>query len=57
MPQTVLLDELDQDNILLEHIKIKEDTDEELKNQQELCILDQVWNTIPHRQFLDSVDQ
>lgn len=57
MPQTVLLDELDQDNILLEHIKIKEDTDEELKNQQELCILDQVWNTIPHRQFLDSIDQ
>ena len=57
MPQTVLLDELDQDNILLVHIKIKEDTDEELKNQQELCILDQVWSTIPHRSFLDSIDQ
>ena len=38
----VQLDEVDQDNILLENILIKPDTEEKLKQQTPLSVMDQV---------------
>lgn len=39
----IKLDEIDKDNILLENIMIKADTDEKLKQQTPLSVIDQVW--------------
>ena len=38
----VQLDEVDQDNIILENILIKPDTEEKLKQQTPLSVMDQV---------------
>ena len=38
----IQLDEVDQDNILLENILIKPDTEEKLKQQTPLSVMDQV---------------
>ncbi|KAK8794782.1 hypothetical protein WA158_001763 [Blastocystis sp. Blastoise] len=41
-PHQILLDDIDQENVLLEDMKISDDTQEEYKQQEELCILDQI---------------
>ena len=38
----IKLDEIDKENILLENIMMKADTDEKLKQQSPLSVIDQV---------------